>query len=66
MNDEQMKNLGLQGTAVDLRRQAALTQYLAACMVGSDAEKLTLRDNLHSLLDLQLDSLDAVGLAAKG
>lgn len=44
-------------SAIELRRQAAVSEFTAAALTGDQKEMNRLRDNLHTYLDAQLDQL---------
>lgn len=54
--EARLKDLNLRIASLEMGRQAALSQYVAAGMVGSETELAALRDQLHSILDLQIDA----------
>lgn len=44
-------------SALELRRQAALSELTAAALTNDQKDMNRLRDNLHTYLDAQLDQL---------
>lgn len=52
MLEEKTKRLA----ALELRRQAAQSEFTAAALLGDTKEMERLRDNLHTFLDAQLDT----------
>lgn len=60
-----IKELGFRLGSLELCRHAALSQYTAAGMMGSESERDALRNDLHTLLDLHLDALDEVAQQAR-
>lgn len=45
----------------NMRYKATIDLFAAACASGDIAEQTKLRDDLHSLLDAQLDMMSSIG-----
>ncbi|MCL4743810.1 MAG: hypothetical protein KJZ83_00195 [Burkholderiaceae bacterium] len=53
-----MKKLTLRMKSLEFKVTAATNGYLAACFIGDEAEKARLRDELHTYIDVNLDTMD--------